>query len=231
MIRHFDRQLVDRAPSPARTCVIWKPPSPTIAQTFLRGLRELRADRGREAEAHRAGAAATRSSGGCCVVEAELRGPHLVLADVGGDDRVALRERVQPVEHVLRAQAALLRVLERVLLAPARRICVSHSAVSQPARPAGAGPRSRAARRRRIDTSGCTILLNSAGSMSMWIFTASVQNSLELAGDAVVPARADRHDQVAVGDRLVGVGGAVHAEHARGAAGASRRPRPCRAAC
>ena len=37
----------------------------------------------------------------------------------------------------------------------------------------------------------------------------------QLAGDAVVPAGADGHDQVAVGDRLVGVGGAVHAQHAQ----------------
>ena len=36
------------------------------------------------------------------------------------------------------------------------------------------------------------------------------------AGDPVVPARADGHDQVAVRHRLVGVGGAVHAEHAQG---------------
>ena len=51
--------------------------------------------------------------------------------------------------------------------------------------------------------------------MSMWIFTASVQNSLELARDAVVPARADRHDEIAIDHRLVGVRGAVHAEHAQ----------------
>ena len=37
---------------------------------------------------------------------------------------------------------------------------------------------------------------------------------IELAGDAIVPARSDRHDAVAGIDRLVGVGGAVHAEHA-----------------
>ena len=34
------------------------------------------------------------------------------------------------------------------------------------------------------------------------------------AGDAVVEARADRHQEIAVVDRVVGEGGAVHAEHA-----------------
>src|SRR5690625_162168 len=38
----------------------------------------------------------------------------------------------------------------------------------------------------------------------------------EVAGDAVVPARSDGHDQVAVQDGLVGVGRTVHAEHADG---------------
>ncbi len=37
----------------------------------------------------------------------------------------------------------------------------------------------------------------------------------ELAGDAVVPARADGHDEVAAVHRLVGVGGSVHAQHAQ----------------
>jgi hypothetical protein len=37
----------------------------------------------------------------------------------------------------------------------------------------------------------------------------------ELAEDAIVPARADGHDEIAGVDRLVGVGRAVHAEHAQ----------------
>ena len=35
----------------------------------------------------------------------------------------------------------------------------------------------------------------------------------ELAGDAVIPARPDGHDEIAVGHRLVGISGAVHAQH------------------
>ena len=87
---------------------------------LLVGLRELRADGGREAVAHRAGAA-RRQPVAVLGGAAELRRPHLVLADVGGEDAVAPAQRVEPIEHVLRAQAALLGVLERELLAPARR--------------------------------------------------------------------------------------------------------------
>ena len=84
---------------------------------LLVGVPELRADRGREAESHRARAAAAdpMSIG---AGSTELRGPHLVLAHVRRDDRLALGERVEPVEHVLSPQASLLRVLEGVEAAP-----------------------------------------------------------------------------------------------------------------
>ena len=36
-----------------------------------------------------------------------------------------------------------------------------------------------------------------------------------LAGDPVVPSRSDRHDQVAINDRLVGIGGTVHSRHSK----------------
>ena len=50
--------------------------------------------------------------------------------------------------------------------------------------------------------------------MSMWIFDAPRQNSSSFARDPIVPARADGHDAIARVDGLVGVGGAVHPEHA-----------------
>src|SRR5262245_37632246 len=75
---------------------------------------EARPDRRREAEAHRPGPAA-REPVAVAAGAAELRGPHLVLTDVRGEDGVALRHRVEAVEHVLRAEPALLRVAERVL--------------------------------------------------------------------------------------------------------------------
>ncbi len=210
MIRHFTGSLWICAVASSLQ-VIWKPPSPTIAQTFLPGLRELRADRGGQAEAHGPGAAA-REPVPVAARAAELRGPHLVLAHVGGEDRVALRERVQAVEHVLRAQASLLRVLERILLAPAAH-CFSHSAVSAIST---SGIRSSITSRASpwIATSGRMILSNSAASMSMWILTASRQKSETRPVMRSSQRAADRHDQVAVDHGLVRVGRAVHAEHA-----------------
>ena len=87
------------------------------------------------------------------------------------------------------------------------------------------------ARRRPASTSGRTILLNSAASMSMWILVAPTQNS-----DSLPVMRSSQRAPIAMirsqfDDRLVGVGGAVHAEHAlvqRVVLGARR---PCRAAC
>ena len=49
--------------------------------------------------------------------------------------------------------------------------------------------------------------------MSTWILTAPRQKSETRPGDAVVPAAADRHDQVAADHRLVRVGRPVHAHH------------------
>ena len=59
----------------------------------LVGTRELRADGRGQAEAHGAEAAGVDPQ--ARLVEAdELRGPHLVLADVGGDDGLAAGEPV-----------------------------------------------------------------------------------------------------------------------------------------
>jgi hypothetical protein len=76
---------------------------------------ELRADGRRETEAHGAGAAGGEPVVGF-VVLVKLRRPHLVLADVGGDDRLAAGELIEFVDHLLHAQAALLLVGERVFL-------------------------------------------------------------------------------------------------------------------
>jgi hypothetical protein len=60
----------------------------------------------------------------------------------------------------------------------------------------------------------------SAGSTSMWMNLACDVDELgprgelrELAGDAIVEARADRADQVGLVHRVVGRARAVHAEH------------------
>ena len=60
---------------------IWKPPSPTDGEDQLIGTGELRADGGGKAEAHGAESAGVDPE--TRFVEAdELRGPHLVLADI-----------------------------------------------------------------------------------------------------------------------------------------------------
>ena len=65
------------------------------------GPRELRADRGRQAKAHGAEAAGVDPQ--ARRVEAnELRGPHLMLADVGGNDGLAAGEPVDLAHHMLR---------------------------------------------------------------------------------------------------------------------------------
>ena len=80
---------------------IWKPPSPTDGEDQLVGAGELRADGGGQAEAHGAEAAGVEPQ--ARLVEAdELGGPHLVLADVGGDDGLAAGEAVDLGHQVLR---------------------------------------------------------------------------------------------------------------------------------
>ena len=93
---------------------------------LLVGVGELRPHRRRHAEAHGPGAARGQPVpvlGG----QAELRRPHLVLADVGGDDAVAPAQLVQPVEHVLRlAGRPSSRTCSGYCLRQAA-ICFSHS--------------------------------------------------------------------------------------------------------
>ena len=72
------------------------------ADDLLVGAADLRAHRRGQAEAHRAQAAAVDPAARPVEVEV-LRRPHLVLADVGGDDRVAARRLVDRLDHALRA--------------------------------------------------------------------------------------------------------------------------------
>jgi hypothetical protein len=79
-------------------------------------VRELRADRRRQAEAH--GAHRTRGEPQARPLEVEVLGrPHLVLAHARGDDRLALRDPVDLLEHVVRLdQLAVAVVVEREFL-------------------------------------------------------------------------------------------------------------------
>ena len=154
--------------------VIWKPPSPTIDPDLCLGPRELRADGGREREAHRPEAARRDELAGEVVVVI-LGLPHLVLAHVGDDERLALGDAPQVVDHVRGVEVA--RVSGRVWMSrTAESPLSSRDRSSQPPRRASRRPGAeRAASRRTSPTSGTstrTFLLISAGSISTWIFFA-----------------------------------------------------------
>jgi hypothetical protein len=117
MIRHFARTLWICAVA-SSLWVIWKPPSPTTAQTFLRGF----------ANAAPIAAGQPKPIVPAPPLEIQWRfvlarqncAAHIwcwptSVVTIASPWVIAF----EPVEHVLRAQAALLRVLERVLLAPA----------------------------------------------------------------------------------------------------------------
>ena len=93
-----------------------------MSMTSLSGLRELRADGGRQAETH--GAHAARGEPQARMAEvAVLRGPHLVLADAGGDDGLALRDAVDLFDDVVRLDLlAGAVVIHRVLALELREI-------------------------------------------------------------------------------------------------------------
>ena len=94
--------------------------SPAMSMTRLFGMRDLHADRRRQAVAH--GAEAARGHPAVRLLEVEeLRRPHLVLADLGGDvDVLVPGRRVEPLDRVLRHDdVAVLPVGEAVARAPA----------------------------------------------------------------------------------------------------------------
>ena len=83
-------------------------------------LRELRAHRRRQPETHGAHAARGQPQPRSAEVEI-LRGPHLVLADAGGDDGLAARQPVDLFDDVVRLdQRAVAIVVHRVLRRAAR---------------------------------------------------------------------------------------------------------------
>jgi hypothetical protein len=135
-----------------------------------------------------------------------------MLPDVGGQDAVASAELVEPVEDVLGPQPPLLRVLEGVLLAPARdllqpgfTVALDHHREQILDRQARVGGHRDVGPDDLVELRGVHVDVDLARAHA---------ELGQLAGDAIVPARADGHDAVAVHDGLVGVGGAVHAEHA-----------------
>ena len=192
-------------------------PSPARQTTVLVGAGDLGADRRRQAEAHRPQAAGVDPA--ARLVEAVvLRRPHLVLADVGGDDRVALRRPVHRLDHELRLDLAVLAglVAQRVLLLPGADLLppgVEAGGVGLQ-RPVLAGQ----LRQHQLDVAddrdvGADVL-GDLRRVDVDVDELGVRRELgELAGDAVVEAGADRDDQVGLVHRVVGGDGAVHAEH------------------
>ena len=145
----------------------------------LVGPGELRADGRGQSEAHRAQAAGVDPQ--ARLVEAdELRGPHLVLADVGGDDGFAAREPVDFRHQVLRLDLAVGEGRLSADAAPSTRVICCHQArraalsVSPSARASSLRGACSACASTRLTsptmgTSGARFLPISAGSISTWI--------------------------------------------------------------
>ena len=141
-----------------------------------------------------------------------------MLADVGGDDRVAAGDLVERLDHALRLDLGVLGVLvaERVLLVPA-------VDPLPPAVEAGGVGLQRAVlgRQLRQDALGVADdrdvrrhVLGDLGRIDVDVDELRPRRELgQLAGDAVVEAGADRDDQVGLVHRVVGGARAVHAEH------------------
>ena len=75
-------------------------PSPSMLMTRLVRIRKLRADRGRQSKAHRPHGA--RGQKRPRILQRNvLRGPHLMLTDAGGENRLAVHHLVQTLQNVL----------------------------------------------------------------------------------------------------------------------------------
>ena len=86
--------------------VIWKHPSPSIAQTTRSGCGDLGAHGRGHRVAHGAGAARVQPGVGALVLD-ELRRPHLVLADARGVDALGAGELADALDDVLRREQAV----------------------------------------------------------------------------------------------------------------------------
>ena len=182
------------------------------------GPAELGAERGREAEAHRAEPA--RGDEAAAAVDVQpLRGPHLVLADARRPDRVAVGEQVaQPLDHVLgleRAGAAVaVRVLELPLLDLLEPRAVVHDRVGLAQLRDRLRELGQHLAQLAHDRHVGVAVLGDLGRVDVHVDDLRAgRERVELAGHAVVEARADRDQQVGAVQRPVRELGAVHAGH------------------
>ena len=180
---------------------------------------DLRAHRGGQSEAHRAETAGVDPPARRREVVV-LRRPHLVLADVGDDDRVAAGGLVQRLDHVLGLDLGIVGVLvaQRMALLPDPD---PRPPLFQPGRVGIQRPVLR--RQPRQDVGRVTDdrdvgrdVLGDLGRVDVDVDELGARRELrQLAGDPVVESSPDRDDQVRLVHRVVRRPGAVHAEHSQ----------------
>ena len=198
---------------------------------------DLRAHRGRQPEAHRAETAGVDPPARRREVVV-LRRPHLVLADVGDDDRVAAGRLVQRLDHVLGLDLGIARSPRS---RSGWRSCQTRIRDHHSSSRAGSGSSARysAVRRGRMLAASPTIgmcgrhVLGDLGRVDVDVDELGARRELrQLAGDPIVEASADGDDQVRLVHRVVGRPGAVHAEHPQPLLvrrrETRRAPSPCR---
>ncbi len=179
------------------------------------GAADLRADGGGDAVAHGAQAAGGDHAAGLGPAD-ELGGPHLVLADAGGEDGLALRDLVDRFDDGLRfGEVAVIAVGEGELLLPevdlvepGLAVHVLHVLDDFLQAEAGVADDGDIDLHVFGDGGGINIDVDDFGFGG---------EHFEVAGDAVVEACADGDEAIGFLDGVVGVGGAVHAEHVEGA--------------
>ena len=142
----------------------------------------------------------------------ELCHPHLVLAHVGRDDGLALREVAHRLDHVLHTETALLRVGQREALLPRETGLHPFSGIEL------AHERNELFKNELGVTAHEHIRLQHLaffGGVDVDVHLDGVLTEhFKLTGNAVVPAATDGENQIAVEHGLVRIHGAVHAEHA-----------------
>ena len=182
-------------------------------------MRDLHAERGRQAVAHRAEPAGRHPAVGLLEV-IMLRRPHLMLADLGGDVGIhILGRRVEPLHRVLRHDHVVVRLVgERVARPPAGDLLpprIERLLVGLGGRP----PQPHDVLENPADIAqnadiGTHVLVDRRGiDIDMDLLRVRRERT-DPAGDAVVETRADADHDVAIVHRHVGFVGAVHAEHA-----------------
>ena len=145
-----------------------------------------------------------------------LRLPHLVLADVGHDDRMPFGRAPDVVDHVRRIQVP---VVGQILDVADRGITLQLVDVAQPGGALAVGDAGQQVLEHVAqvadDADVDLDVLADLGRVDVDVDLAGVRRvGLEVAGDAIVEAHAERQQQVGFLNRGVDPGLAVHAHHA-----------------